>query len=165
MKAAKGILKQNAENFENSKKHLFGSDFKDVLKSAAKDSKDASTYFGQKNKKSSNKSKQPPFRTGSFKRGDSSAGRGKPMFKRTNQQASSSNSNYNNTGKGKRKFFPQTGRTIKSTGKFNKCTPFAKKHIPIKKPIQFVRGKDKTLPIKLGKVNNRQRSLKHCERL
>ena len=41
-KAAKNILKQNRDNFEGSTKHLFGSDFKSVLKSAVKESKDAS---------------------------------------------------------------------------------------------------------------------------
>ena len=164
-KAVRSILKQNTENFEKSKKDLFGADFKSVLKSAAKESKDAQIYFGQKTKKMAPKIKQP-FRGSSFKRGDSSAGRGKPIFKRTSQSGSSSyNNGYNNSGKGTRKFLPQPGRTTKSTGKFNTCTPSVEKSFSVKKPIHFIRRKDKTLPTELGNVNNRQRSLKHCERL
>ena len=162
--AAKNILRQNSDNFETSTKHLFGTEFKSVLKSAAKDSKDASVYFGQKAKKAA--PKKLPFRAGSFqKRGDSSSGKGRPMFKRSNQPNSNSNSSYNNAGKDTKRSLPQSGGTTKSTGGFYKCTPFVNKHVSIKKPIRFIRRKDKILPTKLGNVDNRQRSLKHCKRL
>ena len=84
-KAAKNIVKQNMDNFESSTKHLFGTDFKSVLKSAAKDSKDATVYFGQKTKKSSIPKKQP-FRAGSFPKKEPTGGRSnKPYFKRSYQ--------------------------------------------------------------------------------
>ena len=169
-KAAKNILKQNVENFEGTKKDLFGTDFKSVLKSAAEDTKDASVYFNQKTKFVP--PKKQPFRLGSFqKRNNAMApGRSKAQphvfFERSQQSRGSNSSNtYTNPGKSTRNFLSQPGRATKPTGKSNKCSPFVRKDVSTSKPIYSLCRKDKILPGKLGNADKRHRSLKHSKRL